>query len=233
MSMPSNAPPEGRSMKDAGPAEALAAPVVIRIGRRAERFMDGPLRPAVFTDRDGVVMADSGYPSSPSDVAVFPEAAVAIARLNAMDVPVVLVSNQSGVGRGYFGWPVAMAVDDELARRLAGAGASIDLSLYAGEAPDTAGRRSLYRKPAPGLLNLAARLFRLDLGRSVMIGDRRSDLEAAFRAGVATGILIREGGCEWEGESCDAPVVRAPNAAAGFGAALEHVTRILQRSGLD
>lgn len=196
-------------------------PLTISLGPGAVRHMEGPEKPAVFLDRDGVLMHDVGYPSSPDRVLLFAAAADAVARLNAGGVPVVVVSNQSGVGRGYFGWPEVAAVHDEVARQLARRGASVDLTLYAGDAPDRA-EASAFRKPAPGMFRLAARILPIDLGRSIMVGDKASDVEAARAAGVTASILVggdRDGG----GSPYDV--------AAAFTLACEHAARVGARRG--
>lgn len=164
-------------------------PLTIQVGPGMCHYLNGPARPAVFLDRDGVVMADADYASSPRQVAVFSEAAGAVAQLNARGIPVVVVSNQSGVGRGYFGWAEVAAVHEEVSRQLAAFAASIDLALYAGDEPSKL-ETSLFRKPAPGMFELATRILPLDIGRSVMVGDKPSDIAAAQAAGVPFSVLV-------------------------------------------
>lgn len=167
-----------------------AFPVTVRLGRRADlMFEDADRRPALFLDRDGVLNEDRGYVGRVEDVVLLPGVAPALARANRLGVPVIVVSNQSGVGRGYFGWDAVAAVEERLAALLAHEGAEIDAILCAGAAPDAVAGRS-FRKPAAGLFTLAARLARLDLGSSWMVGDKPGDLVAARAAGLAGGVLV-------------------------------------------
>ena len=144
-------------------------------------------RPAVFLDRDGTVIADRHYLADPDGVEILRGAAEVIARLNQRSVPVVLVTNQSGVGRGLFSEDdldrVQARLIDELARR----GARLDAIYVCPHSPDDV---CDCRKPAPGLFERAAREHNLDLSRSVFIGDRIRDVQPALAWG-GTGILVR------------------------------------------
>jgi D-glycero-D-manno-heptose 1,7-bisphosphate phosphatase len=128
---------------------------------------------------------------------LIPGAAEWIARANARGIPVVEVTNQSGIGRGYFGWSEFMEVEAALARELALGGAVVDgvfacpyhrdgISPFAHPAHPC-------RKPGPGMLLAAARLMRLDLGRSWIVGDKHDDLVAGQRAGLAGGVHVLTG----------------------------------------
>jgi D-glycero-D-manno-heptose 1,7-bisphosphate phosphatase len=168
----------------------LPFPVTIRLGKNAERYIFAQTRtPALFLDRDGIVNVDTGYVGNAADVVVLKETCAAVRQANRSGIPVVIVSNQSGVGRRYFGWDKVVAVDEAIADAFALQDAALDLVLYAGSAPDDA-ENDLFRKPGPGLFTLAARVLPLDLEKSVMVGDRPSDLEAAARAGLYGGVLL-------------------------------------------
>jgi D-glycero-D-manno-heptose 1,7-bisphosphate phosphatase len=120
---------------------------------------------------------------------MFPFAAAAIRRLNSAGLPVIVVTNQSGVGRGYFPESLVHTVHELMSQQLAAAGAHLDAIYYC---PHTSADGCGCRKPKPGLLEHAAREHSLDLGRSFVVGDRYGDVEFAQRAG-ASGVLVRTG----------------------------------------
>lgn len=147
-------------------------------------------RPAVFLDRDGVLIEDSGYPHRPEDLVLIPGAARAVSAINAAGALAIIVTNQSGVARGLFSLAQMEAFNALLVERLAADGGRID-AVYAcpfhAEAVDDRFRHPDHpdRKPNPGMILRAAQDHGVDLSRSLLIGDRDSDLEAARRAGVA------------------------------------------------
>lgn len=153
--------------------------------------------PAVFLDRDGVLIVDSGYPHLEEHLVLIPGAADAVRRLNALGYLVVIVTNQSGVARGLFSEDRMKAFNDLLVRRLAAKGARIG-AVYAcpfhskAEDPKWFHPDHPDRKPNPGMILRAAADHGIDLSRSFLIGDRQSDLEAARRAGVS-GFLFETG----------------------------------------
>ncbi len=151
-------------------------------------------RPAVFLDRDGTIAEEVGYLNHPSRFRMFPFAAAAIRRLNEAGLPVVVVTNQSGVGRGYFPESLVHSVNEMMKEELAAAGARIDAVYYC---PHTSADRCDCRKPKTGLLERAAREHSLDLSRSFVVGDRYGDIELA-RNVRARGILVRTGYGEGE-----------------------------------
>ena len=146
-------------------------------------------RPAAFLDRDGVLIEDSGYPHRPEDLKLIPGAAAAVRRMKDAGYRTVIVTNQSGVARGLFSEERMHAFNAELVARLAQDGAVID-AVYAcpfhEKAVEARYRHPDHpdRKPNPGMILRAAADHGLDLERSLMIGDRESDMEAARRAGV-------------------------------------------------
>ena len=144
-------------------------------------------RPAVFLDRDGTIMRDVDYCGDPAQVEVFPGAADALRRLKANGFKLIIVTNQSGIGRGYFSDNDYRAVEKEFLRQL-GEGL-IDATYCCPDSPET---NSLRRKPAPGMIFEAQRDHRLDLARSFVLGDKTSDIACGRNAGVRT-ILVRTG----------------------------------------
>jgi D-glycero-D-manno-heptose 1,7-bisphosphate phosphatase len=134
---------------------------------------------AVFLDRDGTLMVDVGYCSRPEDVRLLPGVQAGMARLKSADLSLVIVTNQSGLGRGYFDetafWQVQQALDAQLGPGL------IDAVYFCPDHPDSPSPR---RKPRPGMLLEAARDLGLHLGESYLLGDRDSDIQAGLAAGL-------------------------------------------------
>ncbi|HEX9410004.1 MAG TPA: HAD family hydrolase [Methylomirabilota bacterium] len=160
-------------------------------------------RPAVFMDRDGCLIEEVGYLNHPSRVRILPRSAAAVSRLNAAGIPALMATNQAGIARGYFSAETLAEINAEVVRQLEREGARLD-GLYVCTHHPTAGSppyRQLCecRKPKPGLLHRAARELGLDLSRSVMVGDKPSDVEAGQAAGGA-GVLVLTGygRGEWE-----------------------------------
>lgn len=154
--------------------------------------------PALFLDRDGVINVDTGYVGRVEDVALTPWIAPVIRAANLGGCPVVVVTNQSGIARGYFGWDAFAAVQARIHAALAAAGAGIDMVLAC--AYHDSGRGALavpdhpMRKPRPGMLLRAAEVAPIDLSRSILLGDRPSDVLAAYRAGLlGAGLVVDEG----------------------------------------
>jgi D-glycero-D-manno-heptose 1,7-bisphosphate phosphatase len=151
-------------------------------------------RPALFLDRDGVIVEDTQYLGRARDVRMLAGAGAAIARCNTLGIPVVLVSNQSGIARGLYDWRGFAAVQAAIASALAQAGARLD-AVFAcahhvdGQAPLNVADHP-WRKPNPGMIVAAAERMKLDLAHSWIAGDRVSDLVAGKAAGLAGGILI-------------------------------------------
>ncbi len=134
---------------------------------------------ALFLDRDGTLIVDVGYPRDPALVEPLPGAIEALRELQ-QTFALVIISNQSGIGRGMITEAEAAAVHDRVVAVFAAGGVTFAGAYYCPHAPD-AGCRC--RKPAPGLLHDAARELGLDLARSIMIGDKPSDLDAGRAAG--------------------------------------------------
>jgi D-glycero-D-manno-heptose 1,7-bisphosphate phosphatase len=143
--------------------------------------------PAVFLDRDGTLMRDVDYCDDPKDVHVFAGATEALRRLKASGYKLVVITNQSDIGRGYFDEQQYRMVERELNRQI-GFGI-IDASYHCPHAPK---EKCKCRKPAPDLVVSAARDLHLDLRHSFFVGDKRTDIECGRNAGLKT-ILIRTG----------------------------------------
>lgn len=156
------------------------------------------LRPAVFLDRDGVINEDTHYLHRAEDVRFIPGALEAVAEINGMGVPVVLVTNQAGIGRGYYGWQEFDEVQKCVEGALASVGGWFDAVWACAYNPEGAEDKSAsyYRKPNPGMLEGAAVQFGLALRTSWLAGDRISDIEAAINAGLRGSVHVLTGyGC--------------------------------------
>jgi D-glycero-D-manno-heptose 1,7-bisphosphate phosphatase len=148
-------------------------------------------RPAVFFDRDGTLMEEVHYCGDPAKVRVYPGVPGALGALKHAGFLNLIVSNQSGIGRGLITEAQYNAVQEELLRQI-GEGL-IDGSYFCGDAPDGApGTPSLRRKPAPGMLLEASAQFGIDLRGSYIIGDKAGDIECGRRAGAGA-ILVLTG----------------------------------------
>ena len=153
------------------------------------------LKPAVFLDRDGTLIAHEHYLSDPARVRLLPGAAEALRRLRQAGFARVLVTNQSAIGRGLFSVERLEEIHAELTCQLAASGASLDGIYYCPDAPPIDGQTiegSPDRKPGPGMLLRAAADLSLDLEVSWMVGDLVSDVMAGFNAGCRS-ILVQTG----------------------------------------
>jgi D-glycero-D-manno-heptose 1,7-bisphosphate phosphatase len=144
-------------------------------------------RAALFLDRDGVINVEVDHLHRVEDVALIDGVAEAILRVNRAGVPVVVVTNQAGIGRGLYGEADFAAVTACIAEKIAPA--TIDATYHCPHHPD-AGCEC--RKPKIAMLVRAAEEARIDLERSILVGDKRSDLDAARAAGC-TAVLVRTG----------------------------------------
>jgi D-glycero-D-manno-heptose 1,7-bisphosphate phosphatase len=147
------------------------------------------LRPAIFLDRDGVLNEDQGYVHRWEDFRWIPGAREAVAAFNRAGWLAIVVTNQSGVGRGYYTEADMHALHAHMAEELALAGARIDAFYFCPhhpDAPDLAYRHPdpPDRKPNPGMILRALAEWPIDRARSILVGDKDSDMEAAQRAGV-------------------------------------------------
>lgn len=176
------------------------------------------MTPAVFLDRDGTIIHDAHYLADPAGVRLLPGAADAIARLNAAGLPVIVVTNQSGIGRGYFTEGEFRAVQARTEELLAAEGARLDGVYHCPHAPG-AEPPCECRKPGVGLFVRAAAEHAVEPARSWYVGDRLRDLAPAERLG-GRGILVRAEAEHGEAE-------RAPGHVAVVEGLAEAVDRIL------
>lgn len=181
-------------------------------------------RPALFLDRDGTIIEEKHYLSRVEDVVLLPTVGETIAKLNSLGIPVVVATNQAGVARGFFSESRVHEVHVRLDELLAPHGAHIDRYEHCPNHP-TEGLGAYRidcgsRKPQPGMLTRAAAALNLDLARSCMIGDRRGDLEAGYRAGCSTA-LVRTGYGHLEPLDFDPPTWRFFGAFDSLSQAVE------------
>ena len=159
------------------------------------------MKPAVFLDRDGTINIEKDYLYRIEDLEFVPGAEEAIRRLNDAGFFVAVVTNQSGVARGYYTEEDVRILHRHMAEELSRAGARVDAWVFCPHHPSGKGSYAFScdcRKPMPGMLLDVAKRFEIDLEKSVMIGDKRADIDAAIAAGCRP-ILVRSGyGCEEE-----------------------------------
>jgi D-glycero-D-manno-heptose 1,7-bisphosphate phosphatase len=184
------------------------------------------MKRAVFLDRDGTINHDTDYLAAPEEVELVPGAGRAVARLNAAGFAVVVVTNQSGLARGYFGEADLAAVHRELDRRLAAHDARVDAYYHCPHLPQGVVEGLAVecdcRKPAPGLVLRAASEMGLELAGSYLVGDRPGDIGCGLAAGLVC-IRVQTGP---DREEWEAP---AQHTAPDLAAAVEW---ILAREGL-
>lgn len=146
-------------------------------------------RRAVFLDRDGTILDEVGYLNHISRFRMLPGAAAAIRRLNLAGVPVIVVTNQSGVARGFFREEMVGRIHERMARELGAAGAHVDGIYYC---PHITEARCDCRKPLPGMLTRAAGEHGLEISGSGLVSDRYDDIAMGHAAGCRT-ILVKTG----------------------------------------
>ncbi|HSH45244.1 MAG TPA: HAD family hydrolase, partial [Longimicrobiales bacterium] len=146
---------------------------------------------AAFVDRDGTIIREREYLSDPEGVALIPGAAGALRRLADAGYPTVVVSNQSGIARGYYSEAQYRAVQERMLELLADEGVEVLGSYHCPHHPEITGPCGC-RKPGAGLFVRAIREHHLDPARSLFVGDRLRDLEASRRLG-GLAVLVRTG----------------------------------------
>jgi len=177
------------------------------------------IKRAVFLDRDGTINVDRNYLSDPAQLELIPGAAQALRRLGAAGFLLFIVTNQSGIGRGYYTLEDMERVNARLCQMLAAEGVRFEKIYFAPEAPEKPSRG---RKPSPEFLFDARDQFGLDLGLSYMIGDKLIDLQCGWNAGVKQSVLVRTGyGAGVEKSAPDQ--IRAALVVDDLGAAVERI----------
>jgi len=147
--------------------------------------------PAIFLDRDGVIIENrSKYVRSWDDVAIFGQALTALARINSSLYKIIVVTNQSAIGRGIISLETALEINNRLSKVIKQTGGRIDGIFMCPHAPQD---HCECRKPKPGLILQAVGSHNLDLSRSILIGDALSDITAAQASGVNQIALVRTG----------------------------------------
>jgi D-glycero-D-manno-heptose 1,7-bisphosphate phosphatase len=154
-------------------------------------------RPTLFLDRDGAIVEEAEYLCRVEDIVMIKGATEVIAAANRRGNPVVVVTNQAGIGRGYYGWQEFGRVQRAIIAALADEGARLDAVYACAHHPE--GRAEFAhpahpaRKPNPGMLLQAASDLSIDLKTSWLVGDKASDIEAARRAGLAGAMHVATG----------------------------------------
>lgn len=153
-------------------------------------------RRAVFLDRDGTLNLERNYLSDPEQLELFPGTGEALRRIMDSGYLLFIVTNQSGIGRGYYTEADLHAVNRRLVERLSVQGIRFERIYFAPEAPEQPSRG---RKPSPQFLFDARDEFGLDLAQCYMVGDKIADVECGWNAGVKASVLVRTGyGAETE-----------------------------------
>jgi D-glycero-D-manno-heptose 1,7-bisphosphate phosphatase len=172
-------------------------------------------RPAVFIDRDGTLIEEVNFLSSVDDLQVFPYTADALRMLKEKGYWIVVVTNQSGIGRGIYSEADMHAIHEAMQAELGGA---IDAFYFCPHLPDEGCE---CRKPGLGMINFAQRDMAIDLERSWMIGDKRIDVETGQAAGIGAALVLTGYGLKHKDELIRAPDVISENL-------LQAVERIVQ-----
>ena len=151
-------------------------------------------QPALFLDRDDVLLEDPGYLHRASQVQLLGGAVEVVKWANGQSIPTIVVTNQSGIARGIFSWDDFHAVNQRMMEILREAGASLDAVVacawHENGLPHLQSPAHLWRKPNPGMFLAARDAFGCELSSSWMVGDRQTDMDAAFHAGLQGGVLV-------------------------------------------
>jgi len=193
------------------------------------------VRPAVFLDRDGVILEESGHPGDPDRAVMVPGAAEAVRRLHEAGLLVIVVTNQSGVARGEYPESAVDAVHRRIDELLAAEGARVDAFYYCPHHP-TEGKAPYRvacdcRKPRPGMLLRAADDWGIDLSASFLIGDKLSDLEAGASVGCRT-ILVETGHGKGQAQELDGTPLKLLATCPSLREAVEEVLVDVVRRGI-
>jgi D-glycero-D-manno-heptose 1,7-bisphosphate phosphatase len=156
---------------------------------------DARPRPGLFLDRDGVIVEEIGFLHRVADLRMMPGIGPLIALANRSGIPVCVVTNQSGIARGMYGWAEFATIMEDIERRLAAEGARIDGVAACPFHPEfTKGygaREERWRKPGTAMIETLAERLGIDRARSWFIGDKIADIDAARAAGLAGVVVVR------------------------------------------
>lgn len=179
------------------------------------------MKPAIFLDRDGVIIENlPNYVRSWADVVFIPASIHALVRLAASPYKIIIVTNQSAVGRGLMSLKEAVGINERLVHAITQAGGRIDDVFICPHAPDQACN---CRKPEPGLLEQAKEKHTLDMHGSFMIGDAWTDLLAGWRAGVRRNLLVQTGRGVAQSRLPVPEELRTYQMFASLAAAVDHI----------
>jgi D-glycero-D-manno-heptose 1,7-bisphosphate phosphatase len=149
------------------------------------------MQPALFLDRDGVIIENrQDYVRSWSDVTFYPQALSALAQINSSQHKIIIITNQSVVGRGFISLDAGREINERLVKEIQSSGGRIDGVFMCPHAPQ---ENCTCRKPEPGLILDAASMHSIDLQNSILIGDALSDILAGQKAGIPRNVLVRTG----------------------------------------
>jgi len=189
------------------------------------------LRPALFLDRDGVVVEEVHYLHRVQDVQLVPGAAEIISKANALEIAVVIVTNQAGIGYGKYGWPEFSRVQERILDDLDENGAFVN-AVFAcpfherGKPPYNIPDHSS-RKPNPGMLLKASSRLPIDLTHSWIVGDRSGDLKAGLNAGLSGGLHVKTGHGTEEQEQIEAARLHNDNFMVYSGESIAEAEKCL------
>ena len=143
----------------------------------------------IFVDRDGTLIKDTGYIKDPSEIKILPNTIEGLKKITSLGAAVIMITNQSGISRGYFDLPQVVHLNEVIMKRLSASGCKFaDIQIC----PHGPNDGCSCRKPKTGLLLKASKSLNIPLNRSVIIGDRETDIAAGLNAGIP-GILISSG----------------------------------------
>ncbi|MBV6466003.1 MAG: Histidine biosynthesis bifunctional protein HisB [Anaerolineales bacterium] len=192
--------------------------------------------PAVFLDRDGVLVEETGYLHTIENAILIPGAAHAVRRLNLHHIPAIIVTNQAGIARGYYAWKDFHTVQTHIEQEFQRHGARFDGLWACAHHPNGAGPLASdhpFRKPNPGMILDAGTKLNLDLSRSWLIGDKTIDIQAARNASLAGAILVRTGYGKSMEDEVRALTASAPTAIHLCETLTDAVTVILHHLGYN
>jgi len=184
------------------------------------------LKKAVFVDRDGTINEESGYLFRKEDCRFIPGAVEAIVQLNNAGFQVVVITNQSGIARGYYSAADLDQLHLYMGNEIAAAGGRIDGWYYCPHHPDYATKESQCdcRKPLPGMIQRAAHDLGIDLSSSWMVGDKIADVHAGNAAGCQT-VLVKTGYGATEALSAPSAQVMLDDLCAAAAYIIKHTSK--------